>query len=322
MAALSRRETLITLAALTLAAPAAHSQSAVVLGAEGWLFAGWEDARRAATPAQAALLGTLSQACRILADASIEVALTLAPMRARIYADMLPQELRAGADSGRRFTGLLGNLRGMAPVVPNYVSLLMNLRGSQPRTVFFKADSHWTGTAAEACATELSSLLASRARLPATSGGATRLGALETRSQSPDLVPLLPEAARARYRPEIFHAHRVLPGPRGSLIEDARADIAIVGNSFMTPHLGFPAMLSNRLSRPVALHWLTARNGPWHTLLDYLGSETFRAARPRVVVWHFMEATMESGPDSATTWGSSVAMSQTRFLAELRRLVA
>lgn len=311
MAALTRR--LALAGAASAALPAGAQPSMVLVGRDGWLFAAWEDARRGPTPAQRAALDVMNQACAAFARADVQLALTLAPMRARLYPEMLPAELRPTPAFERNYAALRDAMRGMAPAVPDLAEQFGGLRGSQREALFFKADSHWTGTGAEAAAQSAAALLAPR--LPAPPGTGTRLGAIETRmQQQPDLAALLPEAQRRAYGPEAFRAHRV---QAAGLTDTARSDLAVVGNSFMAPFLGFAPMFSNRLNRPVTLSWLTARNGPWHTMLEYLRGP-FRTERPRAILWHFMEATIEAGPDAAGVWGAERAMQPARFLSDLR----
>jgi hypothetical protein len=54
--------------------------------------------------------------------------------------------------------------------------------------------------------------------------------------------------------------------------------------------------------------------------LEYLASDLYRQQRPKVIIWHLMEGSMEYGPDAMGWWGDS-AMPTPKYTAELHRLL-
>jgi alginate O-acetyltransferase complex protein AlgJ len=75
------------------------------------------------------------------------------------------------------------------------------------------------------------------------------------------------------------------------------------------------------LKRPVSLAWQIGTISPHRVLLDYLSSPMYRDARPKLLIWHHLEAGTEHPCDDAGWWGPS-AMPISRYLAELQRLLA
>jgi alginate O-acetyltransferase complex protein AlgJ len=319
-----RRRALLA-AAAAAAGPAATARAELrgssAFGSQGWIFPTWEDIRRVDLQRTRQVCGFIVRAAQELRRHEIETVFTLAPTRTRIYADMLPPEFRPSPEAERRYAVALEELRRGSSVVPDLAALLTALRQSQPQPVFFRADSHWTSVAAEAAATETARLMRSALQLPPSAQPGLRLGAAEPRTQDNDLLGDVPLAEQHRWPAERYQGHRfTAPGP-GALIEAEGGDVAIVGNSYMQAPLGFPPMLSNQLDRPVVLFWQTARFGPYRTLLDYLASPAFARSRPRALVWHFNEGSMEKPCDDAGWWAQN-AMPPLQFMAELRRLAA
>ena len=321
------RRSLLPTAFASLSTPAlAQLRGNLVIGRDGWLFAGWEDVRRAANQRMRPVLQLLSQTVRTLREADIAVGISLAPTRARLFADMLPPDFQPNADASRRYELALEELRHSGAVVPDMLTLFSGLRTSQREALFFKADSHWTATGAEAAANEMGRALREAHPLPASRRPGTRLGNYLTNVHSGDLLALLPEADKSRYPPERFRIRQAAAASgggsvEGGLLADDGADVVIIGNSYMQPYFGYPQVLSAALNRPVSLVWKTARVGPYKTLLDYVTGSQFRAGRPRLLVWHLMEGSLEQMPDAASWWETSSLIPGPQFINELSRAV-
>lgn len=313
------RRSLLALPFLAPLAARAERRGDLWFGKENWLFGAWEDIRRVDLEKVRGTAQLIVQAVGRLRFAGLQVVLTLAPTRARIYADMLPPDFQPSADCNRRYETALQILRRADAVVPDMAAGLLELRRTSQDQLFFKADSHWTPAGAEPMARLTAAMMKDRLRLPASARPGLRLGPVETKSTDGDLMQLLSPADRATYpRSETYRPHRVLPAAGGGgLVEDDSADVAIVGNSYMMPHFGFQPTLSEQLNRPVGLFWKTARFGPYRTLLDYLDSPLFKQSRPKVVVWHLMENGLEY-PPSANGWYGEYAMPVPSFQTTLR----
>jgi alginate O-acetyltransferase complex protein AlgJ len=324
----SRRILLPAGAGLVLARPApAQVRGNIVFGKDNHIFAGWEDIRRASAQRMRPVVQLATQVIRILKDAGMEVAVPLIPTRARVLSDMLPPDFQPNQDAQRRYEQAMAQLRQAGAIVPDYATLLTNLRTSQREAVFFKADSHWTAVGAEAAAIDMANAIKGAVQLPASRRPGTRLGNFITNVHSGDFLQLLPEADKPRFPAERFRIRQAAAASgggsvAGGLLEDDNADVVVVGNSYMQPYFGYPHVLSSALARPVALVWKTARVGPYRTLLDYVTGSQFRAQRPKVLLWQLMEGSLEQMPDAANWWEPAMAMPAPQFLNDLRRAVA
>lgn len=317
----------LVLGAAALSAPAlAQIRGNLVMGRDGWLFATWEDIRRVNNQRMRPVLQLVNQTVRLLREAEIAVGISLPPTRARLFAEHLPPEFQPNADAQRRYELALEELRRSGAVVPDLLTLFTGLKTSQRDPIFFRADSHWTAMGAEFAANDMARQLREAAPLPASRRPGTRLGNYVTNVHSGDFLALLPEADKPRYPAERFRIRQAAAGAgggsvEGGLLEDDNSDVVIIGNSYMQPYFSYPQVLSAALNRPVSLVWKTARVGPYKTLLDYVTGSQFRASRPRLLIWHLMEGSLEQMPDNASWWESSSVIPGPQFLSELGRAV-
>lgn len=322
-----KRRMLIGAAALaTLAAPAVRAEriNGVIIGRDGWLFAPWDPPSLLDVAKVRRVCALVAEVGTILRRGGVELAISVPPARSRVYRDVLPTDVRIVPAIEGRYALALRELRAANLAVPDYAALFSRLRQAQPdRLLFFKADSHWTPEGAEGAAVEMASALAGRVRLPPSSRPGAALTEPEPMRHVGDLAALLPSANRARYPAEPFNVRQpgVVTGTTlVSLTNEETADVVVVGSSYMHPRYGFSHRLSHELRRPVGLTWAVHQNGPWKTLLLQLGSDAFRRARPKAIVWNILEFDLESMPDRADIWRAN-AMQPANFIAEVRRAV-
>jgi alginate O-acetyltransferase complex protein AlgJ len=327
---LSRRAVLARLGAasalaVTSSKARAEIRGKVVIGKDGWLFGAWEDVRHVDLQRLRPLAPLFSRAVQLFRTAGIELVVTVAPTRARIYQDMLPADFQPNHDAVQRYPHMLELLRGTGALVPDFATALAQARASQPEPVFLKTDTHWTGAGSEAAAAELAKIMLAKYRLPPTTKHGPKLGAYQT-FQNPGEIRrmMLPEDQKAYPATEPLKIRKTefrFASPQGILIEDDSSDIIIVGNSYMLPQYGFPDALANRLDRPVSLAVKAQNIGPYRTLLDYLASSQFKGhVRPKVLIWHHLEGSIDQTPDVRSWWGEGT-MQTSAFLSDLQRLL-
>lgn len=296
----------------------------VVIGKEGWLFLVFDDTRQGSSPRSQQVTRLMAEATGLMQARGIECAILLTPSKSRIYAEFLPDDWQFNADSQRRYEQGLEALRTGGALVPDLAQVMHAHRRANPAAaLFFRNDTHWTPAAAELAAKELAGLLAQRVPLPPGQGRATRLGPpVRMPGTENDLLNLLPSADRGKYQVEPFFIRRPLAesGPN-ALVEEDRADVALVGNSFAQPKLNLAPALAAELGRPVSLAWDNHLKGPYRTLLGYLQSAGFRRTRPRVIVWNIVEQDLGLLPSDSRAFPSN-AMSPDDFLSGIRQALA
>ena len=295
----------------------------VVVGGDGWLFPVWDEVRHVNTKSIQQVADVVNEATGIFHAAGIDIVIALTPVKSRIYREYLPNDFKFSADPERRYAIALEALRRPGTLVPDLATLLAAQHAARPaEPLYFKADTHWTAAGAEAAATEIARQIREKFHLPASAQPGTRLGPLVGMVQEKnDLADLLPPADAEKYPLVSYRIHQVEGASGGAeLVADDTADVAVVGNSYMQPRLGFAPMLSNQLNRPVGLEWKVHQVGPYRTMLNYLSSDGFRRHRPKLIVWNFHETDMTLPADRRDGWGSNVMPPQV-FLAELRKAV-
>lgn len=323
---ISRRAALAgfgTALATSMAPSAAHAVivNLVAIGKDGWLFPIWDEVRRVDLKRIKPVVDVVAQAVEIMKKANIQIVFALTPVKSRVYQDMLPVDFKFSPDPERRYTESLTQLRALGTLVPDLFIPLSDLRKAQPaQPLFFKADTHWNATGAEAAATAMAKEMKDKLKLPASAAAGTKLGAATTMTQEKnDLAALLPPADAAKYQLETYPLRAVQPSA-GGLLDDEAADVVVIGNSYMQPRFGFSAMLSNQLNRPVQLVWKVHQYGPYQTLLSYFASDAFKRKKPAVIVWNFHETDMIIPSDRKDGWGQNV-IAPAAFLDAVRKAV-
>ena len=306
----------LTLPVLASGAARAETHGLTVVGKDGWLFPLWDNLRRLDTTALQTATKALNDAVALFKAARIEVAVALLPSKARLYRRFLPADMVVAPEVDRRYGMVLAELRKPGTLAPDLdAPFTRAAAGADP--LYFKADTHWTPAGATLAATEVANAIKAKNRLPASPRPGVRL-APPVPSVHPigDLPRFLPPAERAKYGPEPYNRVEVASSGAAGLLEDDSADVAVIGNSFMEPRYGFTPTLSSLLARPVSLFWKPNNIGVYSTLVSYVGSDSFKRQRPKLIVIGFLEVDMTSPPNNSS-WGQN-AMTSEAFLAGLR----
>jgi hypothetical protein len=214
----SRRAALAGLAAsMVPAASEAAIVNLVAIGKDNWLFPIWDEVRRVDLKRIKPVVDVVAQGVDILKKANIQVVFALTPVKSRVYEDMLPDDFKFSADPQRRYTESLTQLRALGSLAPDLFAPLQGLRKAQPaQPLFFKGDTHWNATGAEASATAMAKEIKEKLKLPASAAGGTKLGAPTMMTQEKnDLAALLPPADGAKYPLETYPLRAVQPSAGG-----------------------------------------------------------------------------------------------------------
>jgi alginate O-acetyltransferase complex protein AlgJ len=323
----SRRSLIAAFAAALSVSPfgptrAATIYNGTVVGKAGWLYLVWDDPRRIDPRLLQRVTQNIGRTVDALKSGGIDTVIALVPAKARLYSEFTPDDFKFSSESEPRYAIALEALRASGALVPDLATFFTALRKSEPtKQLYFKGDTHWTAFAAERAAVEIARQMKEKLHLPASAHPGTRFGGGATvLTAKGDLSEMLPKAMQKDFPAESYQIPEVVvPKARNALIEDDDADVAVVGNSFMQPKLDFAATLSNQLDRPVSLTWKVHTVGPYRVMLDYLGSESFKRRRPKVIVWNFHELDMMILPDSDGAFPED-AMTSDAFLTQVRRM--
>lgn len=269
----------------------------VLAGDHGWLFSAEEfetdDGSAARVVAAADFIAAVE---RRLADEGIVLAVAIVPAKAAIYAEELGRYRRPAEPSARydRLLALLGE-RGIRAI--DLRPALASAKATGP--TYLRTDTHWTPFGASVAAEAIAAALVGVDLGEAASF--TRRDGLPA-EHSGDLLRFVRVAGFARAlvppadRLEPFEAEA---GESGSLFGDETIPVALVGTSYSAnANWSFDAALRLSLSRDV-LNVAAEGEGPFRPMSDYLRSDLFRDAPPRLVVWEVPERFVDDAYDPA-----------------------
>ena len=305
--------------AATAAALIAHPAAAadlIIQGKGDWLFPAWESLTDAGTAGIASTTKTIAAANQLFTAAGIALLVEVVPMKARFYPDRLPDGTALSSGVDARYGTILASLT--AAGIPTFdVNAVLRTVTQQ---VFFQTDYHWTEWSAETVAQACAKKLQSMVTLPPSPAPLPPLSAFATEQHAGDLEALLPPDRQKSIGTEPITT-RVIDATRVQLLDPAKADVHVVGNSLSMPYLGFPEMLAETLHEPVGVTAKFGNAGPWQTMAQYVESPEFAARHPRAIVWQFVEGLFMHGPDASGFWDVTSLMSDQTFLARIAKAV-
>ncbi len=322
---LGRRAAAVGVAAALLAPAMGRGAetNGVIVGRDGWLFAGWEGIRRSDPVMIGRVADTLNAGIALMKQAGLQIAISLTPGKARIYKEYLPEDVKWSPDADRRYDLVMKMLRRSGALVPDQATMFGALRQQHAEVAYwFKADTHWTATGAEQSARLMAAEVKQAVPLPAATRPGVQLGppvdALQERN---DLAALLPVPQQAAYPYQHYMARKPISAGGGALLDEDTADVLVIGNSYMQPAYGYANVLSDQLGRPDALYWKVHQQSLYFTMLAYLKSDSFKKQRPKLVVWNMAEDDFEVNSNNPGAWGQT-AMPAPAFLADLKQALA
>lgn len=319
-----RRRLLLALGAAALtggvglrpARAVAAQSGSVIEGRNRWLYPGWESVTDDATPACLKAIDLIHQATQTLAARGIRSVIVIAPLKARVCAENLPDGTALSAALQARFAAMRAHGAAIGVPIVDAVAAIGTVDPAQEK--YIRADYHWSAHSAEAVAARTARRLLQPGPLSGAAGGGTRLGAWNEEVRYGDLAALLSPERKKAIGKDHFVVRTVVASPN---LVDAPPTVQVVGNSMVQPYLGFPQKLSNALDRQVGLTWTFGDTGPWKTLLNYLETPAFKANPPQALVWQFNEGQMMNLPGASGEWDAASVMADDAFLARVTKAV-
>ena len=301
----------------------AYGEGLLIQGQEGWLFPGWEKLDQVQPEKIRSVLDSLAVVNRCLKASGTELIVLVIPTKALMNEAHLPVSQAPSLAMRGRYAWLQGELaaRKLHTVDLKTVLQTWESDGDARHVTFFRTDYHWTPQAAEEAARVTSALIAPTVVFDNAPRGGAALGEVVLVRRYGDLAMRFMSAEqRVALKRDVFRVRAPVKETQLLLDEDP-TEVYVVGNSFVQTYLGFPAMLSHTLNRPVGLHWKPGNFGPWFTLLEYLQSEDFQKNRPKVIVWQLNEPRMFAGPNEAGEWEATTLMKPADWLRKINQAI-
>ncbi len=285
----------------------ARAQEAVFEGRDKWLFPGWEKIDVVDKAKVDNVIDLIDFTNKELAKRNIGLVVVVVPAKALIHQDKLPEGKTLSSDVLGLYANILRDLATKGIATVDLMPVLKAL--PQDQDAFFRTDYHWTAWASEAAAKATADLINSKWKLSGQAGDGAKLAEWTKERRFGDLAAnfMTPEQ-RAAIGREVFTVRKQGGAEGEGLLDEAKAPVHVVGNSFTAPYLGFSQALSHDLDRAVTLTWNPGDVGPWATMIQYLESDSFRQNPPQVIVWQFNEGQMQQSPSAEGLWAQSSIM--------------
>jgi alginate O-acetyltransferase complex protein AlgJ len=287
---LPARETLIAFANSVRYVLTGGTGDKVRPGSDDWLFSVDElQFFNDAKASQQSRLATLTHAASALKAQGVTLLVALVPDKARVYARHMP-----GGHypywHAERYNSILGTLNAQGVQTVDLLSALS--RTSSTELFYYRTDTHWNQLgaqrAAEAVAARVKILSPD---LPQTSFVSQTTGPKAPRtgdllrmtglSNMPDWIRPMPdeEAPVSTQKKEEQQA--------GGLFDNVSVPVALVGTSY-SQRANFHGYLQQALGAEV-LNVARDGGGFIQSAKDYLADESFKTAKPRVLIWEVPE---------------------------------
>ena len=260
-----------------------EGRKGVIAGRDGWLFTA-EEAR----PLLADLgpsLEAISQVRADLADAGAMLVLVPVPAKVDVAATHADAP-ELSANMAGLYASFIDGLRRMGVDAVDTRPALMGMNDDTP--AFFTTDTHWTLEGAKAVAQSVaaSGFIAAGGtemtleRQPAKVMVGDLVSYVTTDALAP-IIGLAPETVAP------YLANAATDTDLGDLFGPQSVDIVLIGTSYSAnPDWSFTEALKLALKADV-LNAAAQGQGPVQPMVDYLASDAFREAPPKVVIWEF-----------------------------------
>lgn len=285
----------------------AAEPATAIVGKNEWLFYRYEIADGSDTAKADVSLDLIRRLDRVLAANGVSMAVAMVPLKMRIYAEHLPDDVRINdymAGNYERMSKVLQASR--VNVIDLNTAFLTNPKRGGDAPFFFRLDTHWTPTgalvAAEAVRTAVvaNPALSKAINLIPEEGFKIALTNRKKASRGRDLVDQLPQGTSTVYAAEQVaqvSVTRAQP-PKEDLLGNAPIPgIALVGSSYSRDWTGFVDALRYVLQRDVLSTAVGADQGSWVGMESYLRDDTFQTKAPKILFWEMPERDMRAPPD-------------------------
>ena len=277
-----------------------------IVGKNDWLFYRYElsePANAAQTKESIELIGRFN---KVLVANGISMAVTMVPLKMRIYAEHLPDSIKLN-------DYVLGNYERMrqsleaagVTVIDLNASFLSSAKSNADSPLFFRLDTHWTLTGAMLAAETIKAGIEANATLKmalnSTPEEAFNMSVSKRQrpSKGRDLVDQLPPNS-GTFALEQFAPVSVIraQAPKEDLLGNrAPIGIALVGSSYSRDWTGFVDGLRYVLQRDILSVAVGADQGSWVGLESYLRDDSFQIKAPKMLIWEMPERDMRAPPD-------------------------
>lgn len=239
---------------------------------------------------------TITTLNAILAGRGTDLYATVVPIRARLYADQLPDQFKLPVAIRQRYANALATFKVAGVRAPDLNTLFQNSPERLAQyPLYIRGDHHWSGPGGLLAAQTIAAQITGSGKVAGDDVVTSELVQGE-----PAVLPKAPIAADGQNAPakqtEMYRPITVKSEGQGqTLLGDETFPIAVVGDSFSngerdgTGLFAFASLIEHFTQRRV-YNAAQPGKGPWPPMLDYLKSAGYQDSPPKVLIWEMWEA--------------------------------
>lgn len=286
---------------LALSTAYAQEQAPGIAAKNDWIFYNHEFVRN--VPESDISVGLIAKISNILKENGTTVVLALAPIKARIYSEYLPDNRQLTAEHRNDYNRLLAQFKSKGMNTVDINSALLNhpkRMGEFP--FYFRHDTHWGATGSMVAAETIRDAILADPALkqvyestPVTPY--TVIWATQTFDMTGDLIGQMPPNS-PKYAPEKITAFELRKTNDSTplLGDAATSGVALLGSSYTAEWTHFPKALRFALQRDIPSLSISANLGQWYGLDAYMRNAAFQTARPKLLIWEMPERDLKAAP--------------------------
>lgn len=277
-----------------------------IIGKNEWLFYRYELTEPTDTRVTDASLGLIQRFGKVLAANGVELAVAIVPVKMRIYAEHLPDDIKVNDYMAGNYERMSRSLQAAkVNVIDLNTAFLKSPRRTSDPPLFFRLDTHWTPSgamlAAETIKAGIDASAGLKRALEATPEASYKISVANRKrpSKGRDLIQLLPKNTLT-FAPEMLaqvNVTRVQPLKEDLLGKQAPAGLTLVGSSYSIEWTGFADALRHVLQRDILGIGVPADQGTWVGMEGYLRDDAFQTQAPKLLIWEMPERDMRAPPD-------------------------
>ncbi len=276
-----------------------------IAGKNQWLFYGVEfsdESSKEKSAESAALIASVNAQLR---DNGVSMLVSLAPIKARIFKQHLPDDKPLTPYLESNYKRLHGLLTAKGVAAADISSAFAAHTAAPDSTLYYRLDSHWSHLGAHLAAETIKKEIDARPEITAAIAGLPTLTMtmIEQKKSRPSKARDLTQLLKAEDA-ETYETEQIFPIFFRRVASNAKltgADgvprVVLIGSGYSQEWTGFPGSLRYALQRDVGNYSLDASTGQWVNLYRYLQSDAFQVTPPKLIVWEVPERDMVSPPN-------------------------
>jgi len=279
------------------------AESLGIVGKNEWLFLRSEFSSAAEATASAETISLIGRFNKVLSANGIQMAVTMVPVKVRLYAEHLPDDIKLNDYTAANYERMSKALQAAGVTVIDLNTPFMNspLRHSDT-PLFYRLDGHWSIAGAKLAAETFKAGIDANPILKkafdATPEVAFQMTVSKRKipSKSRDLINLIPPNS-GTFAFEPVMPVKVIRAQEQTEANRVPIGIAMQGSSFSQEWTAFVDALRFSLQRDIFNVSVPANIGAWVGMESYLSSDAFQTNPPKMLIWERPEYAMRAPPN-------------------------